>query len=146
MKYGSECSNTSPISSAWVSIHSHIQTVCCNCTSRQFVVIVLLNQKVETLRGLLHTILTISKIFLIFVKEKTWKCGVLNTYPFNKRFKIDWFQLLTAEGRRDYLTKLPDFLNTDNNRNWRFREELAGYVVSDIKIVGMGTVFQAGCH
>ena len=37
-------------------------------------------------------------------------------------------QLLKPELRREYLTRLTDFLNTDNNRNWRFREDLAEYV------------------
>ena len=39
------------------------------------------------------------------------------------------FQLLRPDVRRDYLTKISGFLNTDNIRNWRFREELAGFVV-----------------
>ena len=37
----------------------------------------------------------------------------------------DFLKLLKPERRREYLTKIPEFLNVDNNRNWRFREELA---------------------
>ena len=34
-------------------------------------------------------------------------------------------QLLPSDIRGDYLPMLTDFLTTDNNRNWRFRFELA---------------------
>ena len=37
-------------------------------------------------------------------------------------------QLLRPEVRSQYLTRVHDFMKTDNNRNWRFREELAEYV------------------
>lgn len=33
-------------------------------------------------------------------------------------------QLLKPEVRRLYLTKVQGFMNTDNQRNWRFRLEL----------------------
>lgn len=44
-----------------------------------------------------------------------------------------WFcflfpQLLPSDIRMDYLPMLTDFLTTDNNRNWRFRFELAEWV------------------
>ena len=31
---------------------------------------------------------------------------------------------MTPDARKEYLNKIPVFLDTDNNRNWRFREEL----------------------
>lgn len=34
-------------------------------------------------------------------------------------------KLLSVENRQEYLTKLPEFLKMDNDRNWRFRLELA---------------------
>lgn len=37
----------------------------------------------------------------------------------------DFMRLLTDEVREGYLEKIPEFLSTDNTRNWRFREELA---------------------
>ncbi|XP_022341101.2 serine/threonine-protein phosphatase 4 regulatory subunit 1-like isoform X1 [Crassostrea virginica] len=41
----------------------------------------------------------------------------------------DFLRLLKPEVRRQYLTKLPGFLNTDNTRNWRFRLELAEQLI-----------------
>lgn len=38
-------------------------------------------------------------------------------------------QLLHLDKRREYLYQLQEFLVTDNSRNWRFRAELAEYVV-----------------
>lgn len=38
-------------------------------------------------------------------------------------------QLLHADKRREYLYQLQEFMVTDNSRNWRFRYELAEYVV-----------------
>jgi len=37
----------------------------------------------------------------------------------------DFLKLLPSDLRRDYLPKLSDFLDMDNDRNWRFRQELA---------------------
>lgn len=37
----------------------------------------------------------------------------------------DFMELLEPEHRRDYLPKLTEFLKMDNERNWRFRQELA---------------------
>merc|ERR1719203_704136 len=37
----------------------------------------------------------------------------------------DFLKLLPLELRRDYLPKMADFLYMDNDRNWRFRQELA---------------------
>ncbi|XP_031552606.1 serine/threonine-protein phosphatase 4 regulatory subunit 1-like isoform X2 [Actinia tenebrosa] len=37
----------------------------------------------------------------------------------------DFIELLPVDNRLDYLPVLVDFLTTDNNRNWRFRHELA---------------------
>ncbi|KAL8581161.1 hypothetical protein ACOMHN_033608 [Nucella lapillus] len=37
----------------------------------------------------------------------------------------DFLRLLRPEVRQQYLTKLSDFMKTDNHRNWRFRQELA---------------------
>ncbi|KAK2154349.1 hypothetical protein LSH36_270g03036 [Paralvinella palmiformis] len=37
----------------------------------------------------------------------------------------DFLKLLKPDARQEYLTKIDKFLNTDNTRNWRFREELA---------------------
>jgi len=37
----------------------------------------------------------------------------------------DFLKLLPLELRRDYLPKMSDFLYMDNDRNWRFRQELA---------------------
>merc|ERR1712008_436246 len=37
----------------------------------------------------------------------------------------DFLKLLPLDLRRDYLPKMPDFLYMDNDRNWRFRQELA---------------------
>lgn len=39
-----------------------------------------------------------------------------------------WFQLLRPDVRQSYLPRVQDFLTTDNQRNWRFRMELAEYV------------------
>ena len=41
------------------------------------------------------------------------------------RHLADFLRLLTEEVRHSYLDKIPEFLTTDNTRNWRFREELA---------------------
>jgi len=41
------------------------------------------------------------------------------------RHLADFLRLLTPEVRHSYLEKIPEFLTTDNTRNWRFREELA---------------------
>lgn len=40
------------------------------------------------------------------------------------RHLADFLRLLTPEVRHSYLDKIPEFLTTDNTRNWRFREEL----------------------
>jgi len=40
-----------------------------------------------------------------------------------------FLQLLHADKRREYLYQLQEFVVTDNSRNWRFRYELAEYVV-----------------
>lgn len=37
----------------------------------------------------------------------------------------DFFKLLSVDNRRDYLPKLSEFLKMDNDRNWRFRQELS---------------------
>lgn len=37
----------------------------------------------------------------------------------------DFIKLLPSELQKDYLPNFADFLNPDNNRNWRFRQELA---------------------
>jgi serine/threonine-protein phosphatase 4 regulatory subunit 1 len=37
----------------------------------------------------------------------------------------DFLKLLPLELRKQYLPKMSDFLNMDNDRNWRFRQELA---------------------
>ena len=37
----------------------------------------------------------------------------------------DFLRLLDPEHRREYLPKLSEFLKMDNDRNWRFRQELA---------------------
>merc|ERR1712008_577935 len=37
----------------------------------------------------------------------------------------DFLKLLPLDLRRDYLPKMSDFLYMDNDRNWRFRQELA---------------------
>ncbi len=37
----------------------------------------------------------------------------------------DFMELLEPEHRREYLPKLAEFLKMDNERNWRFRQELA---------------------
>ncbi|XP_070575375.1 serine/threonine-protein phosphatase 4 regulatory subunit 1-like isoform X3 [Ptychodera flava] len=37
----------------------------------------------------------------------------------------DFLKLLKPELRKEYLIRLTDFLQTDNQRNWRFRQELA---------------------
>ena len=37
----------------------------------------------------------------------------------------DFLKLLPSDLRRDYLPRLSDFLDMDNDRNWRFRQELA---------------------
>ena len=37
-------------------------------------------------------------------------------------------KLLRPDVRLQYLTRVHDFMKTDNTRNWRFREELAEYV------------------
>ncbi|XP_072013364.1 serine/threonine-protein phosphatase 4 regulatory subunit 1-like isoform X2 [Amphiura filiformis] len=41
----------------------------------------------------------------------------------------DFTKLLKPELRRQYLTRMTDFLTTDNQRNWRFRLELAEQLV-----------------
>ncbi|XP_061166602.1 serine/threonine-protein phosphatase 4 regulatory subunit 1-like isoform X2 [Saccostrea echinata] len=41
----------------------------------------------------------------------------------------DFLRLLKPDVRRQYLTKLSGFLNTDNTRNWRFRLELAEQLI-----------------
>ncbi|XP_005112857.1 serine/threonine-protein phosphatase 4 regulatory subunit 1 isoform X2 [Aplysia californica] len=41
----------------------------------------------------------------------------------------DIFRLLRPEVRLQYLTRVQDFMKTDNTRNWRFREELAEQLV-----------------
>lgn len=40
-----------------------------------------------------------------------------------------FLQLLHADKRREYLYQLQEFVVTDNSRNWRFRYELAEYVI-----------------
>merc|ERR550525_1731255 len=37
----------------------------------------------------------------------------------------DFLKLLKHSDRKEYLPRLPEFLKMDNERNWRFREELA---------------------
>ena len=37
----------------------------------------------------------------------------------------DFIKLLPSDLQKDYLPNFADFLNPDNNRNWRFRQELA---------------------
>ncbi len=37
----------------------------------------------------------------------------------------DFVKLLKPDLRRQYLSRMTDFLTTDNTRNWRFRLELA---------------------
>ena len=37
----------------------------------------------------------------------------------------DFIKLLPSDLQKDYLQNFADFLNPDNNRNWRFRQELA---------------------
>ncbi|XP_077982604.1 serine/threonine-protein phosphatase 4 regulatory subunit 1-like isoform X2 [Glandiceps talaboti] len=41
------------------------------------------------------------------------------------RHLADFLKLLRPELRKEYLIRLTDFLQTDNQRNWRFRQELA---------------------
>ncbi|XP_018090486.1 serine/threonine-protein phosphatase 4 regulatory subunit 1 isoform X2 [Xenopus laevis] len=41
----------------------------------------------------------------------------------------DFLKLLHADMRREYLYQLQEFLTTDNNRNWRFRYELAEQLI-----------------
>lgn len=36
--------------------------------------------------------------------------------------------MLNSEARREYLPRIADFLKMDNDRNWRFRQELADQV------------------
>jgi hypothetical protein len=45
----------------------------------------------------------------------------------NEKMKllILFAQLLRPDVRLQYLAKVSDFMKTDNNRNWRFRQELA---------------------
>ena len=37
----------------------------------------------------------------------------------------DFLKLLKEEDRREYLPRLNEFLKMDNDRNWRFRQEMA---------------------
>ena len=37
----------------------------------------------------------------------------------------DFLRLLKEEDRREYLPRLNEFLKMDNDRNWRFRQEMA---------------------
>ncbi|KAH9504961.1 Serine/threonine-protein phosphatase 4 regulatory subunit 1 [Bulinus truncatus] len=41
----------------------------------------------------------------------------------------DIFKLLRPEVRLQYLSRTPEFMKTDNQRNWRFREELAEQLI-----------------
>ncbi|XP_045192061.2 serine/threonine-protein phosphatase 4 regulatory subunit 1-like isoform X1 [Mercenaria mercenaria] len=45
------------------------------------------------------------------------------------RHLADFLRLLHPDVRRQYLIKVQDFMNVDNNRNWRFRLELAEQLV-----------------
>ena len=40
----------------------------------------------------------------------------------------DFLRMLKPQTRRDYLPRLAEFLKMDNDRNWRFRQELADQV------------------
>ncbi|XP_065064452.1 serine/threonine-protein phosphatase 4 regulatory subunit 1-like isoform X2 [Rhopilema esculentum] len=41
----------------------------------------------------------------------------------------DFIKLLPGDLQKDYLPNFADFLNPDNNRNWRFRQELAEQLI-----------------
>ncbi|XP_052816224.1 serine/threonine-protein phosphatase 4 regulatory subunit 1-like isoform X2 [Mya arenaria] len=45
------------------------------------------------------------------------------------RHLADFLRLLRRDVRRQYLIKIQDFMNVDNNRNWRFRQEVAEQLV-----------------
>ncbi len=55
-------------------------------------------------------------VCLSYPHEDLWPLSDIGSSP---------LQLLHPEFRKTYLSRIPDFLNTDNTRNWRFREELA---------------------
>ncbi|XP_061688006.1 serine/threonine-protein phosphatase 4 regulatory subunit 1 [Syngnathoides biaculeatus] len=46
----------------------------------------------------------------------------------------DFLKLLHADKRREYLYQLQEFMVTDNNRNWRFRYELAEQLILIIEL------------
>ncbi|XP_029214436.1 serine/threonine-protein phosphatase 4 regulatory subunit 1-like isoform X2 [Acropora muricata] len=57
----------------------------------------------------------------------------------------DFIKLLPSDIRMDYLPMLTDFLTTDNNRNWRFRFELAEQLVLLCELYAPKQVLQFIC-
>ncbi|XP_027046333.1 serine/threonine-protein phosphatase 4 regulatory subunit 1-like [Pocillopora damicornis] len=57
----------------------------------------------------------------------------------------DFIKLLPSDVSGDYLPMLTDFLTTDNNRNWRFRFELAEQLMSLCEIYEPKQVLQYIC-
>ena len=58
------------------------------------------------------------------------------------RHLSDFMSLLTNEVREGYLEKIPEFLSTDNTRNWRFREELALQLMQVLELFSPDDVHQ----
>ncbi|KAE8574465.1 hypothetical protein XENTR_v10003441 [Xenopus tropicalis] len=53
----------------------------------------------------------------------------------------DFLKLLHADMRREYLYQLQEFLTTDNNRNWRFRYELAEQLILILELYNPRDVY-----
>ncbi|KAK3085905.1 hypothetical protein FSP39_010290 [Pinctada imbricata] len=58
------------------------------------------------------------------------------------RHLADFLRLLKPDVRRQYLPKIQGFMNTDNNRNWRFRYELAEQLMLISELYGAKEISQ----
>ncbi|XP_006839371.1 PREDICTED: serine/threonine-protein phosphatase 4 regulatory subunit 1-like [Chrysochloris asiatica] len=58
----------------------------------------------------------------------------------------DFLKLLHADKRREYLYQLPEFVVTDNSRNWRFRYELAEQLILILELYNPNDVYDYLMH
>ncbi|XP_049726023.1 serine/threonine-protein phosphatase 4 regulatory subunit 1-like isoform X6 [Elephas maximus indicus] len=58
----------------------------------------------------------------------------------------DFLKLLHADKRREYLYQLQEFVVTDNNRNWRFRYELAEQLILILELYNPQDVYDYLTH
>uniref|UniRef100_A0A4W3J188 Serine/threonine-protein phosphatase 4 regulatory subunit 1 n=1 Tax=Callorhinchus milii TaxID=7868 RepID=A0A4W3J188_CALMI len=95
---------------------------------------------IHELAGILGDQLTTSDlvpIFNGFLKDlDEVRIGVL-------KHLYDFLKLLQPEKRREYLSQLQEFMVTDNSRNWRFRAELAEYMILLLELYSPKDVYDS---